>query len=126
MDEHDFMDGLLLLRAYDQNFTRESFDHLHTLREKIEEMKTIRAKLAASLPMHVVVATMTGKGFLLYVEYYDDIETVKLKIQAKDGIPPGQQRLIHYGRQLEDERTLSDYNINKGADFRLVLRLRGD
>ena len=75
--------------------------------------------------MHIFAFTLTGRVITLEVEPSDTIENVKFKIEKKDGIPPHQQRLMAKGKQLKDDCTLSDYNIQNLGKIHYIWRLRG-
>jgi len=72
--------------------------------------------------MIIFIKTLTGKSLILNVASNDTIGSVKQRIQDREGIPPDHQRLIYGSVDLQDVRTLAEYNIRKDSTLHLVLR----
>ncbi|EKX37976.1 hypothetical protein GUITHDRAFT_158548 [Guillardia theta CCMP2712] len=75
--------------------------------------------------MQIKVKTLTGKEIEFDIEPTDTVKRIKERVEEKEGIPPPQQRLIFGGKQMHDDKTASDYNLEGGSTLHLVLALRG-
>ncbi|KAF2773616.1 putative NEDD8-like protein [Teratosphaeria nubilosa] len=75
--------------------------------------------------MQIKVRTLTGKEIELDIEPSDTVTRIKERVEEREGIPPVQQRLIYGGKQMADDKTAAEYNLEGGATLHLVLALRG-
>ena len=79
----------------------------------------------ATEEVQIFVKTVTGKTITVEVEAEDVLEKVKVKIEGREGIPTDEQRLLFAGREVQDGKTLMDYDIQTESTMHLVLRLCG-
>eukprot|EP00246_Nothoceros_aenigmaticus_P002087 TRINITY_DN12849_c0_g1_i2.p1 TRINITY_DN12849_c0_g1~~TRINITY_DN12849_c0_g1_i2.p1 ORF type:complete len:157 (+),score=38.99 TRINITY_DN12849_c0_g1_i2:98-568(+) len=104
--------------------------------KQLEDGRTLADyNIAATSSIHLVlrlrggtmvkVKTLTGKEIEIDIEPTDSIERIKERVEEKEGIPPIQQRLIFAGKQMNDDKSARDYNIEGGSVLHLVLALRG-
>ncbi|XP_062002959.1 uncharacterized protein LOC133720582 isoform X3 [Rosa rugosa] len=91
----------------------------------IQKESTLHLVLRLRGGTMIKVNALTGKEIEIDIEPTDTIDRMKEKVEEKEGIPPVQQRLIYAGKQLGDDKTAKDYNIEGGSVFHLVLALRG-
>lgn len=75
--------------------------------------------------MRIKVKALTGKEIDIDIEPTDKIARIKERVEEKEGIPPAQQRLIFGGKQMSDDKSVSEYSIEGGSVLHLVLALRG-
>ena len=90
----------------------------------IQNLSLLQLVLRVNSSMQLFIKSLNRKTISLDVDSLDTVQTVKCKIQDKEGISVYQQKLIHSGRQLEDGCTLSDYRIQKQSTLHLIVQLK--
>ena len=92
---------------------------------KVQGGSVLHLVLALRGGMLIKVKTLTGKEIEVDIEPTDKVTRIKERVEEKEGIPPPQQRLIFSGKQMNDEKTATDYKVQGGSVLHLVLALRG-
>jgi hypothetical protein len=111
------------LKSLDNQWTFELHQNIST---KLKDPRlTVYIEHRRSTEMQIFGRNLYRKTWTILVSPNDSIELIKYKFLLEAGIPADGQRLIFAGKELEDERTLSYYNIQNESTLHIVLRLKG-